>query len=361
MPVHHPRRVLVTGGAGFIGTNLLHYLVPRWTDASFVNLDAVTYAGRPSNLRSLETSGRYRFEQGDIADRERVAALFDEHGFTTVLHLAAESHVDRSILDPLAFVRTNVLGTAVLLDVARGAWQSADGSFGDVRFHHVSTDEVFGSLGDTGMFDETTPYDPRSPYAASKAGSDHLVRAFVNTYRFPAVLSNCSNNYGPYQYPEKLIPLVILNAFHGREVPVYGTGSNVRDWLHVEDHCSAIERIVTTAPTGSTYLVSGGEERSNLELVGLLLDLVDDRLGRSRGTSRRLIRFVLDRPGHDFRYAIDGSRLVADLAWSPTRSLERGLGETVDWYLANLGWLDDPQDESYRAWVRTLYADRPSA
>lgn len=356
--IHRPSSVLVTGGAGFIGSNLLHYLVPRWPDATFVNLDAVTYAGRPSNTGGLASSGRYTFVHGDITDQDLVAQLFDEHRFTTVIHLAAESHVDRSILDPLAFVRTNVLGTTVLLEAARKAWRRPDGSFGDTRFHHVSTDEVFGSLGATGHFTEETPYDPRSPYAASKAGSDHLVRAYSTTYGMPIVLSNCSNNYGPFQYPEKLIPLVILNAINERPVPVYGTGANVRDWLYVEDHCSAIECIVRSAASGSTYLVSGGEERNNLELVHLVLDLVDRAVGRPEGTGRRLIRFVTDRPGHDFRYALDGGRLVRELGWNPSRRLEQGLQETVNWYIDHSEWLSRSEDDGYKAYVKAQYAGR---
>jgi dTDP-glucose 4,6-dehydratase len=351
---HTPRSVLVTGGAGFIGSNYLLTAVPRHSEVRFVNLDALTYAGQRENLASLEELSNYAFEQGDIADRGRIEQLFDKHEFDTVIHFAAESHVDRSILDPLAFVRTNVLGTATLLEVARQRW----GNRKDVRFHHVSTDEVFGALGPEGFFTEDTPYAPRSPYSASKAGADHLVRAYHETYGLPTVISNASNNYGPLQYPEKLIPLVIQNAVNRDPVPVYGKGENVRDWLHVLDHCDAIDRILRTAENGTTYLVGGDEERSNLDIVHLLLDLVDEALGREAGTSRELIRFVTDRPGHDFRYALDSSRLAGELDWRPSRSLEQGLRETVAWYLANPEWLEHTRSRSYDEYYTTQYRNR---
>jgi dTDP-glucose 4,6-dehydratase len=358
-PVRHtPRSVLVTGGAGFIGSNFLRYAVPRFADARFVNLDLVTYAGRPANTADLEQSGRYTFVRGDIADADLAMKLFAEHAFTTVVHFAAESHVDRSILDPMAFVRTNVLGTTVLLDAARRAWRHEDGSWGDVRFHHVSTDEVFGALGPEGLFHAGTPYDPRSPYAASKAGSDHLVRAYAHTYGLPVVLSNSSNNYGPFQFPEKLIPLVIRNVLRGEPVPIYGQGLNVRDWLHVEDHCAAIERILTCAGDRATYLVSGGEERTNIDLVRMLIDLVDEALGRPEGSSRALMRFVTDRPGHDFRYALDGSPLESELGWRPSRTLPQGLRETVAWYLAHREWLEEADDDRFRSYYRQQYQGR---
>lgn len=359
LPIRHePRSVLVTGGAGFIGSNFLRWAVPRFSSARFVNLDLVTYAGRPENTADLLDTGRYTFVRGDIADPDLVASLFREHGFTTVVHFAAESHVDRSIMDPMAFVRTNVLGTAVLLDAARRAWRQKDGSWGEVRFHHVSTDEVFGALGPDGVFEASTPYDPRSPYAASKAGSDHMARAYAHTYGMPIVLSNSSNNYGPFQFPEKLIPLVIRNVLRGDPIPVYGKGLNVRDWLFVEDHCSAIERILTRAEDGATYLVSGGEERSNIELVHALIDLVDSELGRPAGTSRERIRFVTDRPGHDFRYALDGSPLADELGWRPSRNLEGGLSETISWYLEHREWLDEADDDQFSSYYRKQYGDR---
>lgn len=344
--------MLVTGGAGFIGSNYLRQACARHPDVRWVNLDAVTYAGRPENLADL--GDNYRFVHGDIADLELVRALFREHEFDTVLHFAAESHVDRSILDPLAFVRTNVTGTATLLDTARRAWEGRS----DVRFHHISTDEVFGSLGPEGLFTEDTNYAPRSPYSASKAGADHLVRAWFETYDLPIVISNASNNYGPFQYPEKLIPVVIQNAVDLKPVPIYGKGDNVRDWLHVLDHCDAIDRILRCAAPGSTYLVGGDEERSNLELVTLLLDLVDAELDRPEGTGRELITFVTDRPGHDFRYALDGSRLARDLGWRPSRDLKTGLRETVRWYLENQDWMDSVRNRDYDAYYREQYGER---
>ncbi|MHC4607186.1 MAG: dTDP-glucose 4,6-dehydratase [Planctomycetota bacterium] len=333
-PKHAPASVLVTGGAGFIGSNYLRFMVPRHPKVRFVNLDLLTYAGNLASLKDVEGAANYAFVQGDIADRDLVGKLFGEHKFTTVVHFAAESHVDRSIVEPLEFVRTNVLGTAVLLDAARRAWK--DG--GDVRFHHVSTDEVFGALGSDGFFTEETPYDPRSPYSASKAGADHLARAYAHTYGLPVVLSNCSNNYGPYQFPEKLIPVVLRSAMEGQQIPVYGKGENVRDWLHVLDHCEALEAILLGGEPGRTYTVGGRSERKNLDLVRTLADLVDGEMGRPPGTARKLIAFVTDRPGHDFRYAIDCSRIEKELGWKPKRDLETGLRETVRWYLDNRDW-----------------------
>ncbi len=355
--VHRPERVLVTGGAGFIGSNFLLRMAPRYPEVRFVNFDKLTYAGNLMNLTALEDAPNYLFVQGDVADAAQVQALFQEHAFTTVVHFAAESHVDRSIMAPLAFVEANVVGTVTLLEAARHAWRDADDP-ARFRFFHVSTDEVFGSLDATGFFTEETPYDPRSPYSASKAAADHFVRAYGHTYRLPIVLSNCSNNYGPYQFPEKLIPLVILNALHQRPIPVYGKGENVRDWLHVHDHCDALDAILRRGRPGSTYLVGGSSERTNLHLVTLLLDLVDEALGRQAGTARRLITFVKDRPGHDFRYALDASRLRDELGWRPRYTLEEGLRATVAWYLDHQGWLDAVNDASYRAYYLQQYAER---
>ena len=333
--------VLVTGGAGFIGANFLLRLVPRYPEVRFVNLDLLTYAGNLLNLRAVENAPGYTFARGDIADAGLVARLFEEHRFDTVVHFAAESHVDRSIRDPLAFVRTNVVGTATLLEAARHAWGEGSGGMrSDVRFHHVSTDEVFGALGDTGAFDEATPYDPRSPYSASKAGSDHLARAYHHTYGLPVTVSNCSNNYGPFQYPEKLVPLVIRNAAAGRPLPVYGRGENTRDWLHVGDHVDALDLILRGGTPGETYAVGGRAERRNLEVVETIADLVDERLGRPPGTARDLIAFVADRPGHDWRYAIDPAKTEHTLNWHPAHSFESGLRETVAWYLDHPAWLD---------------------
>ena len=354
---HSPTSILVTGGAGFIGSNYLLRAVPRYPNVLFVNLDLLTYAGNLLNLKTIENEANYTFVHGDIADGELVRRLFDEHEFSTVLHLAAESHVDRSIIDPLAFVWTNVMGTATLLDAVREAWMK-DGSHGDVRFCHVSTDEVFGELGDTGTFSETTPYDPHSPYSASKAGSDHLVRAYHDTYGLPVVISNCSNNYGPFQFPEKLVPLMIVTAAAGEPLPVYGEGANVRDWLHVEDHADAIDLILREGRDGETYCVGGRAEKRNLAVVETICDLVDEALGRDPGTARERITFVTDRPGHDFRYAIDPSKLETELGWKQAHTFEEGMRETVDWYLNNREWLDAVMDESYRSYYTEQYGER---
>jgi dTDP-glucose 4,6-dehydratase len=352
--MHTPRSVLVTGGAGFIGSNYLLKLVPANPDIRFVNLDALTYAGNLLNLRAVEDAPNYAFVRGDIADADLVGRLFEEHAFDTVAHFAAESHVDRSILDPLAFVRTNVVGTATLLEASRKAWAGRD----DVRFHHVSTDEVFGALGDEGAFDESTPYDPRSPYSASKAGSDHLARAYYHTYGLPVTISNCSNNYGPFQFPEKLIPLMIRNAAAGAPLPVYGQGANVRDWLHVEDHVDALERVIRRGRTGETYAVGGRAERRNLDVVETVADLVDEHLGREPGTARALITFVADRPGHDWRYAIDPSKTERELGWQPAHTFESGLRDTVRWYLDHEDWLDAVIDDTYRDYYADQYGTR---
>ncbi|MEM1042596.1 MAG: dTDP-glucose 4,6-dehydratase [Bacteroidota bacterium] len=356
--MHQPRSVLVTGGAGFIGSNFLLALVPRCPEVRFVNLDLLTYAGNLLNLRAVEGAPGYAFVRGDVADADLVQRLFAEHDFDTVVHFAAESHVDRSILDPLAFVRTNVVGTATLLEAARQAWSTPAGIRDDVRFHHVSTDEVFGTLGDTGAFDEATPYDPRSPYSASKAGSDHLARAYHHTYGLPVTVSNCSNNYGPFQFPEKLVPLVIRNAAAGAPLPVYGEGQNTRDWLHVADHVDALDLVLRAGTPGETYAVGGRAERRNLEVVETLADLVDAHLGRAPGTARGLITFVTDRPGHDWRYAIDPSKTEQTLNWQPAHSFESGLRATVDWYLTHPAWLDAVADASYRAYYATQYDSR---
>jgi dTDP-glucose 4,6-dehydratase len=355
--LHQPEVILVTGGAGFIGSNFLLYMVTRYPRVQFINLDSLTYAGNLMNLRSIEEAPNYCFIHGDVADAPLVERLFREHRITTVVHFAAESHVDRSIMTPLSFVLTNTVGTVALLEAARKAW----GDHADprrFRFYHISTDEVFGSLGPEGYFTESTPYNPRSPYAASKAASDHFVRAYYHTYGLPIVISNCSNNYGPYQFPEKLIPLTILNALENRPIPIYGKGENVRDWLYVRDHCTAIERILFSGRTGQTYLVSAGYERSNLALVTQLLDLLDEELGRPQGHSRQLITFVKDRPGHDFRYALDASRLRQELGWQPAYTLEEGLRETIRWYLSHRDWLEAVADASYRAYYEKQYVLR---
>jgi len=333
---HVPRRVLVTGGAGFIGSNLVRHLLVTDRALRIVVLDALTYAGNRGNLAAIERDQpeRYRFVHGDICDRPLVDRLFSEEAIDTVIHLAAESHVDRSIDAPAVFLRTNVEGTMILLQAARQAWGNRDG----VRFHHVSTDEVYGSLGATGAFSEDSPYDPSSPYSASKAASDHLVRAWHHTFGLPVTISNCSNNYGPYQFPEKLIPLMIAKALAGEPLPVYGDGGNVRDWLHVDDHCRALDRIVRAGRSGRTYNVGGQGERSNLDLVRALCATLD----RERPTAAphdRLITFVPDRPGHDRRYAIDAARIARELSWRPAVALDQGLAATVRWYLDCGDWM----------------------
>ncbi len=343
---HHPRSMLVSGGAGFIGCNFVRHALAGDPELAVVVVDALTYAGHRANLREAETAfgPRHRFVHADIRDLERMRSLFAEHRIDTVVHLAAESHVDRSIDGPLDFVDTNVRGTANLLEAARGSWRDRT----DVRFHHVSTDEVFGSLGAEGFFTEATPYDPSSPYSASKAAADHLARAWHRTYGLPVTISNCSNNYGPYQYPEKLIPLMIANAAAGRALPVYGAGANVRDWLHVEDHCRALELVVRRGSPGRTYNIGGGAERSNLEVVHAICDLVDELQPGPAGSSRRrLVEFVADRPGHDLRYAIDAGRICSELAWRPSFSFDDGLRATVRWYLENTSWCDEVTRDRY--------------
>jgi dTDP-glucose 4,6-dehydratase len=330
--------VLVTGGAGFIGSALIRHLI-RETDAHVVNVDKLTYAANLENLSEEARSPRYRFFQADICSAPDMAAIIAETRPDRLIHLAAESHVDRSIDGPMAFVQTNLVGTATLLSAAQQYWSAlAADAKADFRFHHVSTDEVFGSLGQEGLFTEQTPYDPRSPYSATKAGSDHLVRAWGHTYGLPCVLSNCSNNYGPYQFPEKLIPVMILNALAGRDLPVYGDGQNVRDWLHVEDHARALWLVCSRGALGESYNIGGHNEVRNLDIVHLICDLVDEFTASPAGSRRELVRFVADRPGHDRRYAIDASRIDRDLGWRPAYTFDRGLRDTVRWYLDNEDW-----------------------
>lgn len=342
--LHTPRRIVVTGGAGFIGANFIHYVLQH-SSAVILNIDALTYAGGKANVDELAQCGkdRYSFEQADINDLARMQALFGSFAPDTVVHFAAESHVDRSIDGPLQFIRTNVLGTANLLEAARAAWAGRQ----DVRFHHISTDEVYGSLGADGFFCEDTPYDPSSPYSASKAGSDHLVRAWHRTFGLPVTLSNCSNNYGPRQFPEKLIPLMIGNALAGKPLPVYGKGANVRDWLHVEDHCSAIWTIVTRGVCGRSYNIGGNNEWSNIDLVRLLCRTLDELRPDAAGSRERLITFVTDRPGHDLRYAIDSSRIASELNWKPSWTFETGLRQTIEWYLENASWMESIRSSVY--------------
>lgn len=342
-------RFIVTGGAGFIGSAVVRHLIAD-TDHAVLNLDKLTYAGNPDNLAPVADHPRYSFAQADICDAEAVRARFEAFKPDIVMHLAAESHVDRSIDAPAAFIETNVMGTFVLLEAARRTWSSLDGAArARFRFHHVSTDEVFGSLGASDLFREESPYQPNSPYSASKAGSDHLVRAWHHTYGLPTVASNCSNNYGPYHFPEKLIPLVILNALEGKPIPVYGAGTNVRDWLYVEDHARALVTIATTGALGESYNVGGWNERANIEVVRTICALVDEMAGETAGGPRtRLITHVTDRPGHDQRYAIDASKIRRELGWVPQESFETGLRKTVRWYLDNSAWWGRIRSGVYR-------------
>jgi len=344
---HVPKTVLVTGGAGFIGCNFVKYLLEQDEHVSVVVLDALTYAGNPRNLDGLETQygSRYRFSKGDICDESLLTELFSDTELNTVVHFAAESHVDRSIDGPDIFLKTNVQGTHALLQAARKAWAQRD----NVRFHHVSTDEVFGSLGPTGSFSESTPYDPSSPYSASKAASDHLVRAWHRTFGLPITLTNCSNNYGPYQFPEKLIPLMIANCQRGEKLPVYGDGQNVRDWLYVEDHCRAVDRVIRRGKTGETYNIGGRTEKTNLELVKTLCALMDTAAPLPDGRPHEeLITFVKDRPGHDRRYAICMDKIERELGWQPQEDLTSGLERTVRWYLDHQEWAEEIRSGQYR-------------
>ena len=355
-PCHHPIRILVTGGAGFIGSNFLRLIVPKLPEATIVNLDLLTYAGNLQNLQDIENAPNYTFAHGNICDVDLLRRLFTEYQFTTVIHFAAESHVDRSIHSPLDFVQSNAMGTASLLETAKDTWLQQSLNMEDHRFLHVSTDEVFGTLGPKGKFTANTPYAPRSPYAASKASSDHFVQAYATTYGLPVIISNCSNNYGPYQFPEKLIPLAIVRALNMDPIPVYSKGENIRDWLHVEDHCNALRRMLEHGRSGETYLVGGSGECSNLDLLRLLLSILDEELGRADGTSWELITFVKDRPGHDFRYSIDADKLMNELGWTPQYTLVQGLRATVRWYLSNQRWLQAVMDESYRSYVNEQYS-----
>jgi dTDP-glucose 4,6-dehydratase len=346
------RTIMITGGAGFIGSHVVRLFVNKYPDYRIVNLDALTYAGNLENLRDVENAPNYIFEKGDINDNAGITGLFEKYHFDSVIHLAAESHVDRSILDPLAFVKTNVMGTCVLLNVCRQQW-GKDAK--DKLFYHVSTDEVYGSLGSTGYFTETTAYDPRSPYSASKASSDHFVMAYHHTYQLPVLLSNCSNNYGSHHFPEKLIPLMIINIKNNRPLPVYGKGENVRDWLYVDDHARAIDTIFHHGKTGEKYNIGGFNEWKNIDIVHLLCRIMDKKLGRAPGESAKLISFVKDRPGHDMRYAIDAGKLNKELGWKPSLQFEEGLEKTVDWYLQNEEWIKQVTSGEYQHYYDKQY------
>jgi dTDP-glucose 4,6-dehydratase len=354
------KTILVTGGAGFIGANFIHSALQNRPDWRIVNLDALTYAGNLASLAGLPAGHRDRhiFVHGDIRDAGLLARLFGEHAFSGVIHFAAESHVDRSIQGPQVFVDTNVAGTCLLLQASCAAWER-QGRPADFRFHHVSTDEVYGSLGRAGAFTEKSPYDPSSPYSASKAAADHFVRAYGRTYGLPFVITNCSNNFGPYQFPEKLIPLMICNILEEKPLPVYGTGENIRDWLYVLDHCRALLQVFARGAAGETYNIGGGTEQSNLDIVRQLCRIMDKKLGRAAGASESLITFVADRPGHDFRYAIDAAKIKAELGWQPQYTFTEALSGTVDWYLANMSsWVDTVRSGAYRQWLELNYDKR---
>ncbi|MDG5466825.1 dTDP-glucose 4,6-dehydratase [Deltaproteobacteria bacterium IMCC39524] len=352
------KSILVTGGCGFIGSNFVRLLLQILPETHVINLDKLTYAGNPESLKDVESNPNYTFVKGDICDAALVEDLFAVEKIDTVVHFAAESHVDRSIAGPSEFIQTNIIGTFTLLEAARKHWLSSpQPPVPSTRFLHVSTDEVYGSLGETGLFTETTPYDPRSPYSASKASSDHLVSAYHHTYGLPILMTNCSNNYGPYHFPEKLIPLIINNALNGKDLPVYGDGKNVRDWLYVVDHCAAILAVLQKGQLGQTYNVGGNNEKQNIEIVETVCDILDQKVGHlpSAQPRRSLIKFVKDRPGHDRRYAIDASKIMDELGWQPSVTFEEGILKTIDWYLDNPEWVASVVDCSYQEYYQKMY------
>ena len=346
------KKILITGGAGFIGSHVVRRMVKNYPSYQIFNLDALTYAGNLENIADIQDEPNYEFIKGDIVDADFIHTLFQQHQFDGVIHLAAESHVDRSITDPLSFVKTNVIGTMNLLNAAKEIWK---GNYDGKRFYHVSTDEVYGSLGATGLFTENTPYDPNSPYSASKASSDHFVRAYGETYGLPYVITNCSNNYGPNHFPEKLIPLLINNILHNKPLPVYGDGKYTRDWLYVLDHAIAIDLVFHQGKNHETYNIGGFNEWQNIDLVKLLCQKMDEKIGREKGTSAQLITFVKDRPGHDLRYAIDASKINKELGWKPSVTFEEGLSQTIDWYLNNRDWLDNVTSGNYQNYYDKQY------
>ncbi|MFC4817393.1 MULTISPECIES: dTDP-glucose 4,6-dehydratase [unclassified Flavobacterium] len=346
------KNILITGGAGFIGSHVVRRFVNEYPNYHIYNLDALTYAGNLENIKDIESASNYTFLKGDIVDENFINGIFEKYQFEGVLHLAAESHVDRSITDPLAFVKTNVIGTMNLLNAAKNLWKE---NFEGKRFYHISTDEVYGSLGAEGLFTETTAYDPNSPYSASKASSDHFVRAYGETYGLPYVLTNCSNNYGPFHFPEKLIPLFINNIINNKPLPVYGDGNYTRDWLFVKDHAVAIDLVFHKGRNHETYNIGGFNEWKNIDLVRLLCQRMDEKLGRSEGESEKLITFVKDRPGHDLRYAIDASKINQELGWKPSVTFQEGLEQTIDWYLANTEWLNNVTSGEYANYYKKQY------
>ncbi len=349
------KNILITGGAGFIGSHVVRLFVNKYPESKIYNLDKLTYAGNLENLKDIEHRENYTFIKGDIVDGEFIGLLFDKYKFDGVIHLAAESHVDRSIANPMEFVMTNVIGTVNLLNAAKVHWKD---DFRGKLFYHISTDEVYGSLGEEGLFSETTAYDPHSPYSAAKASSDHFVRAYHDTFGLPTVISNCSNNYGANQFPEKLIPLFINNIKNNKPLPVYGKGENVRDWLYVEDHANAIDVIFNKGKIGETYNIGGNNEWTNIDLIKVLCKVMDKKLGREEGTSEKLITFVKDRAGHDLRYAIDSSKLQKELGWKPSLQFEEGIEKTTDWYLNNQEWLDNVTSGEYKKYYEEMYEGR---
>ena len=349
------KTIIITGGAGFIGSHVIRLFVKKYAEYKIINLDALTYAGNLENLKDIEDKENYFFEKVNILDPEKLKEIFHKHNISDVIHLAAESHVDRSILSPMDFIYTNIIGTVNLLQVAKEYWKE---DLSAHRFHHVSTDEVYGTLGNEGFFTETTAYSPNSPYSASKASSDHFVRAYGETYGIPFVITNCSNNYGPNHFPEKLIPLFINNIINNKPLPVYGKGENTRDWLYVIDHARAIDTVFHKAANHATYNVGGFNEWKNIDLVKLLIKLMDEKLGRPGGTSEALITYVKDRPGHDLRYAIDATKINKELGWSPSVTFEEGLSATIDWYLTNTEWLQHVTSGNYQKYYEQQYAQR---
>jgi dTDP-glucose 4,6-dehydratase len=349
--MNNMKKILITGGAGFIGSHLVRLFVNKYPEYHIFNLDKLTYAGNLFNLSDVENKDNYSFIKGDIVDEKFITEIFEKHQFDAVIHLAAESHVDRSITGPMEFIYTNIVGTANLLNAARLIWKDFEGK----RFYHVSTDEVYGSLGDEGLFTENTPYDPHSPYSASKASSDHIVRAYYYTYGFPVVISNCSNNYGPNQFPEKLLPLMINNILNKKPLPIYGKGENVRDWLYVVDHAEAIDQIFHKGTSGETYNIGGNNEWTNIDLVKKLCQMMDEKLGRETGESEKLLTYVTDRAGHDLRYAIDASKIKKEIGWEPTIVFDEGFSKTIDWYLENKEWLENVVSGDYQEYYEKQY------